>query len=71
MPAHRFTVGLSVRLKDRSHISPNAAETYRITAIMPVRDSQPQYRIRNDELGQDRVSKEENLEPIEWGMPQH
>ncbi|KOF13717.1 hypothetical protein AC244_29870 [Ensifer adhaerens] len=71
MSAHRFAVGLSVRLRHRSHISPNAAETYRITAIMPVRDSQPQYRIRNDELGQDRVSKEENLEPIEWGMPRH
>jgi hypothetical protein len=28
----------------------------------------PEYRIRNDELGQARVSGEDNLEPIEWGI---
>lgn len=68
MSQHRYPVGLSVRLRDRSHLSPRAAETYRITARMPLRDNTPQYRIRNDELGQDRVSGEDNLEPIDWGM---
>ena len=63
MSQHRYPVGLSVRLRDRSHLSPRAAETYRLTASLPVRD-----RIRNDELGQDRVSGEDNLEPIDCGM---
>lgn len=65
MRLHRFPIGLSVRLKDRAHISPRAAETYHITAKLPLRDNSPQYRIRNDELGQERVSNEDNLEPIE------
>jgi|APAra7269096714_1048519.scaffolds.fasta_scaffold144473_2 hypothetical protein len=68
MSEHRYPVGLSVRLRDRHHLSPRTAETYRITAKMPLRDNAPQYRIRNDELGQERVSAESNLEPIDWGM---
>lgn len=68
MRNHRFPIGLSVRLKGREYISPRAAETYRITAKLPLRDNSPQYRIRNDELGQERVSTEDNLEPIEWGV---
>ncbi|AAK65713.1 Hypothetical protein SM11_pC0551 (plasmid) [Sinorhizobium meliloti SM11] len=68
MRDHTFPIGLSVRLKDRTYISPGAAETYRITAKLPWTSNWPQYRIRNDELGQERVSGEDNLEPIEWGM---
>ncbi|WEX74823.1 hypothetical protein PYH37_000112 [Sinorhizobium numidicum] len=68
MRRHRFPIGLSVRLKDRANISPRAAETYRITAKLPLRDDSPQYRMRNDELGQERVSNEDNLEPIERGL---
>jgi hypothetical protein len=59
---------VSQRLEDRAHISPRAAETYHITAKLPLRDNSPQYRIRNDELGQGRVSNEHNLEPIERGL---
>ncbi|NRP71735.1 hypothetical protein ILFOPFJJ_02625 [Ensifer psoraleae] len=65
MRNHRFPIGLSVRLRDRRNLSPLAAETYRITAKLPLRDNWPQYRIQNDELGQERVSTEDNLEPIE------
>ncbi|MDK1384309.1 hypothetical protein QN224_02670 [Sinorhizobium sp. 8-89] len=71
MRNHRFPIGLSVRLRDRRNLSPLAAETYRITAKLPLRDNWPQYRIQNDELGQERVSTEDNLEPIEWGMTPH
>jgi hypothetical protein len=60
-----FPIGLSVRLKDRANISPRAAETYQITAKLPLRDNSPQCRMRNDELGQERVSNEDNLEPID------
>ncbi|WP_373414744.1 hypothetical protein [Ensifer aridi] len=65
MRRHLFPIGLSVRLKDRANISPRAAETYQITAKLPLRDNSPQYRMRNDELGQERVSNEDNLEPID------
>ncbi|WP_425353228.1 hypothetical protein [Sinorhizobium alkalisoli] len=64
-------MGLSVRLKDRAHISPRAAETYHITAKLPLRDNSPQYRVRNDELGQERVSNEDNLEPIDGLASDH
>jgi len=65
MRRHLFPIGLSVRLKDRANISPRAAETYQIIAKLPLRDNSPQYRMRNDELGQERVSNEDNLEPID------
>lgn len=68
MSQHRYPVGLSVRLRDRRHLPPLAAETYRITARMPLRENTLQYRIRSDEFGQDRVSSEDNVEPIDWGM---
>lgn len=68
MRLHRFPIGLSVRLKDRAYISPRAAEAYHITAKLPLRDNSPQYRMRNDELGQERVSNEDNLEPIERSL---
>ncbi|MCA1492157.1 hypothetical protein [Sinorhizobium alkalisoli] len=65
MRHHLFPIGLSVRLKNRANISPRAAESYQITAKLPLRDNSPQYRMRNDELGQERVSNEDNLEPID------
>ena len=65
MRHHLFPIGLSVRLKGRANISPRAAETYQITAKLPLRDNSPQYRMRNDELGQERVSNEDNLEPTD------
>jgi len=65
MRHHLFPIGLSVRLKNRADISPRAAESYQITAKLPLRDNSPQYRMRNDELGQERVSNEDNLEPID------
>ncbi|XNY05001.1 hypothetical protein ACMFL9_02285 (plasmid) [Sinorhizobium meliloti] len=48
MRDHTFPIGLSVRLKDRTYISPGAAETYRITAKLPWTSNWPQYRIRTD-----------------------
>lgn len=65
MSAHRFPIGQSVRLKSRSGLSPKAADTYRIIAYLPVRDNSPQYRMRNDEVAQERVSQERDLEAYE------
>jgi hypothetical protein len=41
MRDHTFPIGLSVRLKDRTYISPGAAETYRITAKLPLTSNCP------------------------------
>jgi hypothetical protein len=69
MRDHRFRIGVTVRLKNRAYISPGAAETYRITAKLPLTSNWPQYRIRNDELGQERVSGEDNLgSPLAIGV---
>lgn len=65
MTAHRFTVGQTVRMNNRFGLSPATAETYRITAILPVReDNSPQYRIRNDDERHERVATEDSLEEI-------
>jgi hypothetical protein len=62
MSVHRFPIGQSVRLKSRQGLSPKAADTYRIIAFLPVRDNSPQYRMRNDEAAQERVSQERDIE---------
>jgi hypothetical protein len=61
---HRFPIGQTVRLKSRKGLSPKAAEVYRITAYLPARDNSPQYRMRNDEVAQERVTQEIDIEPI-------
>lgn len=61
---HRFPIGQTVRLKSRKGLSPKAADVYRITAFLPARDNSPQYRMRNDEVAQERVSQEVDIEPI-------
>lgn len=65
MPAHRFPIGQLVRLKSRAGLSPKAAHTYRVEALLPLRDNLPQYRLRNDEADQERVACEDNLYVIE------
>ena len=65
MSTHRFTIGQSVRLKSRFGLSPDTAETYRITGILPARDNSPQYRVRNDEERYERMTTEDSLEEVE------
>jgi hypothetical protein len=62
MPAHRFVIGQSVRLRGRFGLPLNTAEIYRITGTLPARDNSPQYRMRNDEERHERVTTEDNLE---------
>ncbi|TIX89809.1 hypothetical protein [Rhizobium sp. P44RR-XXIV] len=64
MPIHRFPIGQTVRLKSMKGLSPKAADVYRITAFLPVRDNSPQYRMRNDDVAQERVTQEIDIEPI-------
>lgn len=65
MPSHRYRIGQTVRLKDRTGLSPKAAHIYRIEALLPSKESIGRYRIRNDEMGQERVVSESNLYVIE------
>jgi hypothetical protein len=62
MPAHRFAIGQSVRLRGRFGLPLDTAEIYRITGTLPARDNSPQYRMRNDEERHERVATEDNLE---------
>ncbi|HEX8049654.1 hypothetical protein [Rhizobium sp.] len=64
MAIHRFPIGQTVRLKSRKGLSPKAAEVYRITAYLPARDNSPQYRMRNDDVAQERVTQEIDIEPV-------
>ena len=61
MSHHKFTIGTEVRLASRVGLFPAAAETYTITALLPHEDQSPQYRLRNEACGQERVSKEDAL----------
>jgi hypothetical protein len=65
MSVHRFAIGQSVRLKNRADLSPKAAETYRIIETLPARFNTPRYRLRNDEMLQERVTTQDNLEEIQ------
>lgn len=64
MSPHRFAIGQSVRMKNKFGLSPQLAETYRITGMLPARDNSPQYRIRNDDERHERVTTEDTLESI-------
>jgi hypothetical protein len=61
MSHHKFTIGTEVRLASRAGLFPAVAETYTITALLPNEDQSPQYRLRNEACGQERVSKEDAL----------
>lgn len=58
---HLFTVGQAVRLKRWCGSSHRFEEIYHITGTLPPRDNSPQYRIRNDEEGHDRVATQDSL----------
>ena len=64
MPAHRFVIGQSVRLRGRFGLPLDTAEMFRITATLPARDNSPQYRMRNDDERYERVTTEDNLEEV-------
>jgi hypothetical protein len=66
MPEHRFTIGQSVRLRQKFG-SPvgRGAEIYEVTGTLPARDNSPQYRIRSSEERHERVTTEDSLEQVE------
>ena len=65
MRDRRFRTGQTVRLANMVGLTPSAAGTYRIVALMPERGDSPQYRLRSDETKQERMETEDNLEPCD------
>lgn len=59
MSAKRFPTGHMVRLINVAGLSPKTAAVYRLVAPLPPRDGSSQYRLRNEEFGQER-----DLEPV-------
>ena len=46
-----------------------SADIYHITATLPPRGNSPQYRIRNDEERHERVTTQDDLEPVAISQP--
>ena len=62
-PAHMFEVGQAVRLK--GGLASRFQEIFHITGILPPKEGSPQYRIRNQEERYERVTTQDNLEPVD------
>ena len=66
---HLFAVGQTVRLKGGFGTSPNLGDIYRITSTLPPVGGSLQYRIRNDDERYERVTTQDNLEPVAMVRP--
>jgi hypothetical protein len=67
---HLFAVGQTVRLRSNFGMHPTRnMEIYRITRTMPPKAGSPQYRIRSDDEQHERVTTEDNLEPVRETLP--
>lgn len=58
---HLFAIGEIVRMKGSF---PKTADIYHITARLPAKGDELQYRIRNDDERHERVATQGNLEAI-------
>jgi hypothetical protein len=62
---HLYAVGQAVWLKDGFGPRSQSAGVYHITGTLPPKGAFPQYRIRNEEERHERVTTQDNLEPVE------
>lgn len=62
---HRFAIGQTVYLKTWFTTPLRTEESYSVTACLPARDNEYQYRIRAESERYDRVAGEAALEPVE------
>jgi hypothetical protein len=60
---HTFKVGDQVLLRPSFQYA-SAAGVYRVTAVLPWSEGQPQYRIQSSEERYERVAPQDNLEPV-------
>jgi hypothetical protein len=60
------------RLEDRVKLIRNPFNTrqavYRIRALLPERDGQPQYRLQSDAPGPERVAMQNDIENVRSGV---
>lgn len=64
MTKNIFTNGQHVTLQSRVGLSPRTPSEFTITLRLPDNRGKPQYRIRNEEHGHERVELGSNLELI-------
>jgi hypothetical protein len=64
-PSHLFAIGQTVRMKSRTGLVQKTAELFEIKSRLPVKDGSPQYRIRSEQETYERVTTEDNLEPVD------
>jgi hypothetical protein len=67
-PAHLFANGQAVRLKGAFMRPALPAEIYRITGTLPALGDSLQYRIRSDAERHERVTTQDNLEPVDMSQ---
>lgn len=68
MASHHFAVGQPVRLKT-GPTRPGSKDVYKITAVLPVLGTLPQYRIRSETERHERVTTEDQLLAIPQETP--
>ncbi|MCI4679609.1 hypothetical protein K9U39_07270 [Rhodoblastus acidophilus] len=61
---HLYAVGQAVRLTGGFTERSKIAGVYHITGTLPPRGDFPQYRIRNDDELYERVTTQDNLQPV-------
>lgn len=62
---HLFAIGQSVRLRGGFGMYPSkSGDIYRITATLPPYGNALQYRIHNENEHYERVTTEDNLQPV-------
>lgn len=61
---HFFTVGQAVRLRGNFGTFPKGSQIYRITGTLPPTGDSLQYRVRSDGERHERVTTQDNLEPV-------
>lgn len=61
---HLFAVGQPVRLRGGFATLSKTSDIYHIAAALPPRGDSLQYRIRNDDERHERVTTQDNLEPV-------
>lgn len=62
---HRFSIGQQVHLKSWFAAPLRTDETYSVTACLPARNNEFQYRIRADSERHERVAGEEAIELVD------
>lgn len=68
-PTHLFKVGQTVTLKSEFGRRASPTDIYQITATLPPHGGSPQYRIRNDDEGHERVATQDSLEQADSSQP--